>query len=218
MSHWDSPSPSYSPSPFETRRASKKNDVTAATRRSAASGWSGFSRTFLSGGEASRKDTRRESPRGSSALQARFPVRLTGEDGAFFLPITRSARFHLRAAFPGYAKATSPPPDVRPAEGVQTELCLWVEPSPLASLKVISHRPALGHLAAEKPLVPENYDLYNSSEYVNRAQLDGKRRHSTWVGFQEPTLPRLPKTVSRRHSTSPERDHRCHPLLCEQLP
>jgi hypothetical protein len=75
--------------------------------------------------------------------QARLLVRLTGEDGAFFLPVTRPGRYHLHAAFLGYAEATSPPLDVRLDELVQIELRLSVEPIPLAPLTVISDRPAL---------------------------------------------------------------------------
>jgi hypothetical protein len=37
-----------------------------------------------------------------------------------------TVRFHLRAAFPGYAKDTSPPLDVRPAEGCRSSsACGW---------------------------------------------------------------------------------------------
>jgi len=75
--------------------------------------------------------------------QLRPLVRLTGEDGAFFLPVTRPGRYHLRAAFLGYAEATSPPLDVRAEEVVEIELRLSVEPIPLAPLTVISDRPAL---------------------------------------------------------------------------
>jgi len=75
--------------------------------------------------------------------QGRLLVRLTGEDGEFFLPVTRTGRYHLHAAFLGYAEATSPPLDIRPDEVVQIELRLSVEPIPLAPLTVISDRPAL---------------------------------------------------------------------------
>jgi len=75
--------------------------------------------------------------------QVRLLVRLTGEDGAFFLPVTRLGRYHLHAAFLGYAEVTSPALDVRLDELVQIELRLSVEPIPLAPLTVISDRPAL---------------------------------------------------------------------------
>jgi len=75
--------------------------------------------------------------------QVRLLVRLTGEDGAFFLPVTRLGRYHLHAAFLGYAEVTSPALDVRLDEVVQIELRLSVEPIPLAPLTVISDRPAL---------------------------------------------------------------------------
>jgi hypothetical protein len=75
--------------------------------------------------------------------QVRLLVRLTGEDGEFFLPVARMGRYHLHAAFLGYAEATSPPVDVRLEEVVQIELRLSVEPIPLAPLTVISDRPAL---------------------------------------------------------------------------
>jgi hypothetical protein len=75
--------------------------------------------------------------------QVRLLVRLTGEDGEFFLPVTRTGRYHLHAAFLGYAKATSPALDVRLDEVVEIELRLSVEPIPLAPLTVISDRPAL---------------------------------------------------------------------------
>jgi hypothetical protein len=75
--------------------------------------------------------------------QVRLLVRLTGEDGEFFLPVTRPGRYHLHAAFLGYAEATSPPLDVRAEEVVEIELRLSVEPIPLAPLTVISDRPAL---------------------------------------------------------------------------
>ena len=75
--------------------------------------------------------------------QVRLLVRLTGEDGAFLLPVARLGRYHLHAAFLGYAEVTSPALDVRLNEVVQIELRLSVEPIPLAPLTVISDRPAL---------------------------------------------------------------------------
>jgi hypothetical protein len=75
--------------------------------------------------------------------QVRLLVRLTGEEGEFFLPVTRTGRYHLHAAFLGYSEATSPPLDVRAEEVVEIEFRLSVEPIPLAPLTVISDRPAL---------------------------------------------------------------------------